>query len=228
MNSVLEAIGYYEDEAEERLTRLRELALASVLKTRRQKRNQVSRNMRSPNDPIASLCPPGVAQKFKSNGVNTCSDLINFHGDVPGVDVHKYKSLLKKELRKSIYVHSWRDRVVHIVRSKGHVTRGVVEDLFIDKHQVLLNVRWQHRGKTFRKAVTPVSILCAQVLWFTKDLVSDESSSDDESSAPVKTRLPKFTLDADHITIQSLDEAEKKAVHAVVKETNQLYNCVWL
>ena len=180
-----------------------------------------------PTDNIrhSNLWNPAVLQKLHTNGVHTYAQLIEYTGDIPGIDLGRWKNLATSELENLIHVsHNWEGRVVHVVRAKGRVTRGVIEKLTIGPHRVYLNVRWSRRGKIFRKTVTPVALLCAHILWSSKDIVSEDS--EDDSCDPVKTSLPKFLISTESTVVQNLPQTKLCALNFTVKETNQLFNCV--
>jgi hypothetical protein len=185
--------------------------------------------IRSVLDSVSCLkgCGKISTNKLNSHGIYTYKDLIGYIGNIPGVNLDVLKTLALDELRntKEIDAHNWKDRIGHVIRAKGQVTRAVIENLIVGPHRVLLMVRWQSKGKTRRKAVSPVALLCAQILWIANDIISDDS--DDESCEPMDSSLPKFLIDIENSKVNELSNSELKAVHSVIKETNQLYNCVY-
>ena len=186
---------------------------------------------REESDPITMLkgCGRISSQKLNSNGVFTYRQLIAFKGDIPGVNVGALKNTALADLKPTkstveIQNHNWKDRVCHLVREKGQVTRAIIGNLVVGPHRVLLDVKWTARGKRRTKAISPVALLCAQILWLSNDIISDDSDSD--SGESLQSVLPKFLVDTTSTVIQNLSRSELVAIHSVVKETNQLYNCL--
>lgn len=185
---------------------------------------------RDPVDTLALLkgCGRATIQKLNANGLYTYQNLLDFEGSVPGINLGTLRKVAVHELKntKEVSAHNWQDRVGHVIRERGQVTRAVVENLVIGPHRVLLTVAWQSRGKTKRKSISPIAMLCTQILWLSNDVISDDS--DEDSCEPMETILPKFLVDVENPVIKSLNPHELRAIHSVVKETNQLYNCIYL
>jgi hypothetical protein len=95
-------------------------------------------------------------------------------------------------------------------------------------HSVNITVSWYNHGVKKKRSVSPVSLLCTQSLWSNYDIVSDESDSDSESeSVPnVECFLPKLKIDVLNHSVIELDINKKKALKSMIKETNQLFNCL--
>lgn len=176
-------------------------------------------------------CGKVTTAKLNTHGVYTYRDLLGFTGVISGVNIDHLRHLASREIgvaRTSVTMdyHSWKGMVGHLIRSKGHVTRVIIGDLVVGPHTVHLNTSWIQGGKIHRKAVSPVSLLCAQIMWLSNDIVSDESDSD--SYDPVETTLPKFLVETENPKIKTLTKPELDAIHSIVRETNQLFNCVYL
>lgn len=185
--------------------------------------------IRSKSDPITLLkgCGKVTIKKLNLNGIYTYQHMLDFRGDIPGVNILTLQKTAIQEVKttKEISEHNWKDRVGHVIRARGQVTRAIIENLVIGPHLILLNVRWKVNGKILRKAVSPISLLCTQVMWLSSDIISDDS--DDDSCQHMDSILPKFLVDTESSIVQNLTSAEQEAIHSVIKETNQLYNCVY-
>lgn len=185
--------------------------------------------IRNANDNISLLkgCGKATTNKLNAHGIYTYQSLIRFKGDIPNINLKQLQTVAIKELNnsKEIDAHNWKDRVCHVVRAKGHVTRAVIENLVIGPHKVMLSVKWKDKGKTCRKQVTPISLLCTQIMWLSNDIMSDDSDSD--SCDPIEHMLPKFLIDVKNTSVLTLTQFELQGIQSVVKETNQLYNCVY-
>lgn len=116
------------------------------------------------------------------------------------------------------------NQTVHIALSKGTIVRGKVGSIVISPHSVLMNVTWIKMGKTMKKPVSPVVILCTNILWFANDVISDDSDAD-IYTYPLN-RLPKLRVHSDNPILKKLNQSELGAIHVMIKETNQLYNCI--
>jgi hypothetical protein len=185
---------------------------------------------RERGDPVSLLkgCGKVTTQKLNAHGIYTYQLLLDYKGDIPNINLNHLRMLARTELKntKEISAHNWKDRVCHVIRAKGHVTRGIIENLVIGPYRVMLNVRWVHKGRIHRRQVSPIGLICAQVLWLSFDIVSDDSDSD--SCDPMESLLPKFLVDTQNPQIESLSHLELQGIQSVVKETNQLYNCIHL
>lgn len=125
---------------------------------------------------------------------------------------------------KEIDQHNWKNCVVHVVLSKGSIVRGVVGNIVVGQHNVLMNVAWSKTGRNMQKNVSPVVLLCTNILWMSNDVLSDDSDADIYTKSIL--RLPKLRVHSDNIIFKKLNQSELNAIHIVIKETNQLYNCI--
>jgi len=180
-------------------------------------------------DPVSRLkgCGKVTTEKLNAHGIYDCQSLLNTTADIPSVNLEVLRKRVRKALcpSKDIMNHSWKNMTCHIIRAKGHVTRAVIDNLVIGPHSIMLKVKWKHEARFRCKLVSPVAIMCTQVLWSASDIVSDDS--DNDSCDPKIIMLPKFLIDTNHPNILNLTELELKNVQAIIKETNQLYNCVY-
>jgi hypothetical protein len=170
---------------------------------------------------LLPTCGNVTAQKLKNNQIYTYSDLLAFKGTIPDISVESLKDIARKQLSQNIEIacHSWKSRIVHILRSKGQITRVKVDNLLLSPHRILLNVVWQEKGTSRRKSVSPMSLMCIQSLWLTRDVVSDDS--DGESYEEVKAVLPKFLIDENNLQVKNLDRHGRIALNSITKEVNQ-------
>ena len=163
-------------------------------------------------------CGGATLAKLNLAHVYTLQDLIDFTGIIQGVNIEKLQTTAKEltNYKKEISCHNWLGENVHILRSKGQVTRVVIGSLIFDAHRMLLSVTWRQNGSTRRTNVSPCMILATQWLWQAGDLVSDDS--DDESVSPVASSLPPFAIDAQHSDAKKLSKSETYALRGLVKE----------
>eukprot|EP01047_Picozoa_sp_COSAG01_P008374 COSAG01_NODE_330_length_18723_cov_96.763155_13_plen_191_part_00 len=181
--------------------------------------------------PVSKLkgCGKMTIQKLNANGIYTCRDLIEFEGSIPKLNVESLKKKAQQQNNNQnicIDSHNWKDRVCHITTKKNHVVRAKIGNLIIGKHFTALEVGWKTKCKTekCKKLVTPSAVLCTHILWITNDIMSDDS--DEESEETVTSVLPKILVDTRCEAVKNLNPNQKKALHSVIKETNQLYACV--
>ena len=183
---------------------------------------------RTETDSISFLkgCGRATCLKLNSHKVYTYQDILDFTGSIPGVNIPGLQRTAREQLKNTIEIiaHNWYNLVCHVVRQKGQIIRAVIGKLIIGPHRITLNVTWTSRGKLRQTSISPVSILCTQILWLSNDIVSDDSG--DESCDPFEQKLPKFLVEPQHAVFQTLSLQQLKAVHSTIKETNQLYNCV--
>ena len=171
-------------------------------------------------------CGKATVQKLNANGIYTCKQLLNHRGEIPNVNTEQLKSKIKQDqyTSKEIDQHNWMNQTVHIALSKGTIVRCKVGSIVIAPHSVLMNVTWMKMGKTMKKPVSPVVILCTSILWFSNDVISDDSDADIYTH-PLN-RLPKLRVHSDNPILKKLNQSELSAIHVMIKETNQLYNCI--
>ena len=185
------------------------------------------------SQPVSHLkgCGKQTTERFHANGIRTLTDLVKFDGTIRGVAIDKFKRQAKEALRceKEIAAHNWKSRVVHVICAKGRVTRAEIGNLVIGPHITYLWVTWREKKGMVRKKVSPVNLLCANVMWFNGDIISDDEDEDSPELGlePVKEFLPKFFVDPQNFMVQQLTTNEKAAIKFVVREINQLHNCAF-
>jgi hypothetical protein len=158
-------------------------------------------------------------KKLNSNGIYGVEDLIKYKGNIPGVNIKSLKSKVTKKDVKHISNHSWRDRIAHVIRSKGQVTRVKIGDILVTPHRILLNVSWTEKNTMRRKSVSPICILSNQILWLNQTIISDDEDEDeDDNLPPLENFLPQLQIDKQ--TLSRLTITEQRAVISLLKETN--------
>lgn len=184
--------------------------------------------MRDLTDDISYLagCGPKTIKKLNLCGIYTYGDLLKYKGLITDVPIVKLQNKAKAEIcmKKQLSEHSWKNHTAHIIRSKGQVTRVKIDTLIISPHRILLNVLWREKGKTRRKSVSPMSVLCVQAMWTSNDILSDDS--DEESCDFLQSLLPVFSLDPYGFEIKNLKPTEAQALASIIKEINQFHACV--
>lgn len=176
----------------------------------------------------------GIAKttRLHANGIKTIGDLLACSIDVPTVNIPALQKAAKQCLNPIVKIdaHSWMDRVCHIMRSKGKIQRCIVKDLHIGSHYISLEVQFQksrQAQKLLPKIVSPAALFCMNVFWLQKDIMSDDSETEDATFSMEKiTILPKFFMNIDSPKMQQLSAVQLKAIHQVVKEVNQLRHCL--
>ncbi len=81
--------------------------------------------------------------------------------------------------------HNWYRRQAHIVRKNGHVARCVIETLQIHEGETSVIVAFNEKGTLKKKAVCPLMISSAHVLWHTQKAVSSDDEDDPELKYPI-------------------------------------------
>lgn len=203
-------------------------------------------------DSIETIKGCGIKTKEKLNNMNifTCEDLINYKGPLIGIPVTQLKKEIKKSIQKidnnineehietckhvsgiennicekRIINHTWQGIILHIIRSKSIVTRVKVGDIVIKPFSIELDVFWTKNKQSYRRTVSPLSLLHTHSMWSYNDIISE--NSDDESHEPTSKKLPKFLIHEDNNDFSNFHKTELTALHNIVKEVNRLYMCI--
>lgn len=186
------------------------------------------------NDDISKLnCSKTVHNLLNANQIYSIRDLLHFNGSIPNVDISKLKEQnnLGKEAENEVIItsHNWLNRKCHLVRANKQVIRVVIGHIVIGPHSVKIVVKWVKNGIKRQRLVTPVSLICTQSFWLSYDIVSEDSESESESDndTHVISVLPKLKIDILNHNVKNLNIYQKKALKSIVKETNQLFNCIF-
>jgi hypothetical protein len=182
--------------------------------------------------PVSELngCGRATTKKLNEKGVYTYDDLLkNQH--LTGINnISKLISSAKSQLGSIVDVkpkhirHNWMGLICHIIRANGKIIRGEIGELLICPYRVVLMVTWRTKNRSHSKSFSPSTLICIQKLWSTMDIVSDDS--DEYSCDVLTTLLPKIQIDMDQGILKTLTETELKALSSIIKETNQLFNCI--
>lgn len=181
--------------------------------------------------PVSSLagCGRVTTRKLNNASIYTIRDLLLHEEHLPGVDLGKLKAIARKECYQlpitntqeivQIKAHSWYGHVAHVLRSRGQITRAIIGDVLVFPHRVLLSMTWRENRTLRRKSVSPIAVFCTQQLWLTRDIVSDDSGSEDETCEPLRLCLPRL-----EIHIPEGRGSCSDAVRSIVNEVNTFYD----
>ena len=170
--------------------------------------------------PVSELpgCGPKTLKKLHEHNVSTYRDVLACNNT--SLNLCKFKAYILSVCSPELSCHNWCGMYAHILRSKQQVTRVKIENIIILPHRIVINVTWREKGQIRRKPVNPTSLVCIQMFWLSKDIVSDESDS--ESYDPIQTVLPPFVLDKNHPEVKILSESQKKALVSTFRDVNLL------
>lgn len=183
----------------------------------------------------------GTKTKRKLNDMNifTCDELMKYDGPFNGIPINQLKSRIKEKMeckniekkperkfeKKIITSHSWKNIVLHIVRSKNKITRVLVGDLVITQHSIQLIVTWRKNRKTYIRKISPLSLLYLHTIWTYNDIISENSTH--ETCDPVERSIPKFLIYGETNNFEHFKKSELVEVHNLVKEVNILRSCTF-
>jgi hypothetical protein len=164
-------------------------------------------------------CLPGVGKKtayaLKTAGITTLQQLLNRKESVGNIDIQTLQGSARQFVTPqwSTIQHTWYGSIVHIPRRGKRLTRGTVKNLLTTPYSIELNVEFMDNMKLKRKSMSPISLLAAQILWLSREIVSDSEPEEDILNVPpLQDLLPVLQLTGSPTMDTTLISALRKVV----------------
>lgn len=166
-------------------------------------------------DSVSAL--PGIGpQKTKTlneMGLWTIGDILNYQGAQPrGINVPQLKTLIEQRLKSQpspvvtapaslsphTDKHNWFGLCGHALLGRGKTVRVRIGELILAPYGCVLATSWRHKNDWKHRAISPLMLAVAHLLWTRIDVVSDSDEENDDEALEYRaapTDLPVFAVD---------------------------------
>ena len=171
-------------------------------------------------------------------GLKTLNDVLLFNGLAPkGINLAQLKQVIQQRMSGGVMhppaphtvivsphteQHSWFGLCGHVL-TRQSTLRVHIGPLMVTPYGCVLATSWRLKNATWKtRAVTPLMLAAAHLLWTRMAVVSDASDSEDTTEVPPEylladTELPMFTSAAP----ENLNDTQTHMFQLALREVNR-------